>query len=293
MSESPSSGLPSALAGQPDLQTPVPYAFERLQADGGGAEVARLEAQNRLFERSDPLGQLPPTPEAGAILDVGSGTGFWSLRLAARVPSGRITCLDRSEQLLGLARDRLEAGGCAARADFLLQDLRDLRLPEGAFDLVFTSVTLAHVRELERVLARLLTALKPGGWIACFEPVQQAQRFCPIHPPCPNLDLLMDQLQEVVRERGSDLAVALKVAHHLERLGMAGTCLRDYGAALGGAEATACIREVLLPLARAFLKGHWPAETLARSLEAAAAEAATPHLWVDMRRAVVLARKPG
>lgn len=285
-------GLPSALAsGHPTPDTPVPYAFERVQRDSDGGEVARLEAQNLLFEKARPLDQLPPTPRDGAILDLGSGTGFWSVRLAARVPEGSITCLDRSGELLVLARKRLDLPG-APRAAFLLQDLRALDLPERAFDLVFTSLTLAHVRELGEVLPRLVRALKPGGWIACFEPVQQARRFSDIHPPCPNLDFLMDRLLDVVEARGSDLSVGLKIAHHLERLGLAETELRNYGSALHGEDALLCIREVFLPLAWAYLRHRWEPGLLERRLEAASREAPTPHLWLDFRRAVVLARRP-
>ncbi len=285
-------GRPSALAGAhsgPD--TPVPYAFERVQRDSDGGEVARLEAQNLLFEKARPLDQLPPTPRDGAILDLGSGTGFWSARLAARVPEGTITCLDRSEELLALARTRLDAPG-GPRAAFLHQDLRALDLPERAYDLVFTSMTLAHVRELGEVLARLVRALKPGGWIASFEPVHQAQRLSDLHPPCPNLEFLMDRLLDVAEGRGSDLSVGLKIAHHLERLGLQDTELRDYGSAMHGEDARVCIREVFLPLAWAYLRHRWEPGLLERRMEAAAREVPAPHLWLDFRRAVVLGRRP-
>ena len=277
--------------GTPDPDAPLPYAFERVQRDSDGGEVARLEAQNLMLEKLSPLDQLPPTPAAGAILDLGSGTGFWSLRLAARVPQGRICCLDRSPELLDLARGRLEAAG-VTQADYLQQDLRCLRLAERAYDLVFTSVTLAHVLELEGVLARIGEALKPGGWIACFEPIQQSHRFCAIHPPCSNLDFLMDRLMEVVEERGSDLSVALKIAHHLDRMGLEEVTLRNFGTAPHGEDAATTILEVFLPLARAYLRHRWDPDQLDRRLEAASREATLPHLWLDFRRAVVLARKP-
>lgn len=282
---------PSALAGVSETEASVPYAFERVQRDGGGEEVARLEAQNLLMEKIQPLSQLPPTPPDGTILDVGSGTGFWSVRLAARVPRGSVTCLDRSDELLALARKRLESAG-AARGDFLHQDLRSLNLPSKAFDLAFTSVTLAHVQELESALAKIVDSLKPGGWIACFEPVQQSKRYCHLHPPCPNLDFLMDHLMHVVEERGSDLAVGLKIAHLLDRMGMEDTTLRNYGNALHGEDALVCIRDVFLPLVRSYLRHDLEPEHLERRLEAAARESVLPHLWMDFRRAVVLGRKP-
>ena len=274
-----------------EVATATPYAFERVQRDSGGTEVARLEAQNLLMEKAGPMAQLPPTPLDGAILDVGSGTGFWSLRLAGRVPRGRITCLDRSEELLSMARKRLEDAGCL-RASYLHQDLRNLALPDRTFDLVFTSVTLAHVRELEGALARIVASLKPGGWLACFEPIQQSRRFCELHPPCANLDFLLDRLMEVVEERGSDLAVALKIAHHLDRMGLEDVVLRNYGTALHGEDVAVNIRQVFLPLVRTYLRHRWEPDLLERRLEAAGREAAQPHVWMDFRRAVVLGRKP-
>lgn len=290
MNISTQSGWPSAkeqLASAPS----VPYAFERLQQDSEGAEVARLEAQNLLFAKADPLAQLPPLPANGAILDVGSGTGFWSQRLAALVPDGRITCLDRSPELLGLARQRLEAAGLV-RADYLRQDLRHLELPKHTYALIFTSVTLAHVQEWDSLLAKLTAALQPGGWIACFEPVQQSGPFCQLHPPCPKLSVLMDQVLEVVASRGTDLSVSLKLAHRLDQLGMEHTVLHDFGSALHGEDLIFCLREVFLPLAKAYLRDHLEPGLLERNLEAAAQEATLPHLWLDFRRAVVLAQAP-
>ena len=154
-------------------------------------------------------------------------------------------------------------------------------------------MTLAHVRELEAALTVLTAALKPGGWIACFEPVCQSRGFMTLHPPCPNLDFLLDRLAEVAEERGSDLAAALKIAHRLDHLGLADVSLRDFGQALHGADAAFCAREVVLPLVRAYLRPRWEADLLDRRLEAARLEAARPQVWLDHRRAVVLARRPG
>jgi hypothetical protein len=102
----------------------------------------------------------------------------------------------------------------------------------------------------------------------------------------------MDRMMEEVQERGSDLAVSLKLAHHLDRMGMQGTVLKDYGTGLHGEDAVVCIRKVFLPLAKAYLQRAVAPEQLADSLEAGMEEAAQPHLWLDYRRAVVLARKP-
>ena len=270
----------------------VPYAFETMLHDSAGGEIARLESQNLLLEKHRPLDHLPPTPDQGRVLDVGSGTGFWSLRLAARVPLGQVVCLDRSPELLGHARARLEAAG-VSQAVYLQQDLRQLALPTATFDLVFTCVTLTHVAELDAALTDLVAALKPGGWIACFEPLQGSDRMFNLHPPCPKLDRLMDRMAEVARARGSDFSVALKIAHHLEQMGLEAVAVRSFGEATHGAEARSGIQEVFLPIVRTYLLSQLaPAALDALLAEAQAEAAAHPSLWVDLKRTIVLGRKP-
>jgi SAM-dependent methyltransferase len=38
-------------------------------------------------------------------------------------------------------------------------------LPEAAFDLAYTRLVLEHVSEPDRALARMVAAVKPGGWV--------------------------------------------------------------------------------------------------------------------------------
>jgi trans-aconitate methyltransferase len=38
-------------------------------------------------------------------------------------------------------------------------------LPEASFDLIHARLVLVHLPEREKVLARLMAALKPGGWL--------------------------------------------------------------------------------------------------------------------------------
>jgi len=272
----------------PEFRTP--YAFETILHASGGGEIARLEAQNRLLETTRPLDHLPPLPEAGRILDVGSGTGYWTLRLASRVPRGQVVCLDRSPELLALARARLEEAGLAAQ--YLHQDLRELRLEPEAFDLIFTSVTLAHVEELEAVLSHLTAALKPGGWLAGFEPAQGNGRLFELHPPCPALETLVHRMAAVLVEKGSDLGVGLKIAHHLDRLGLEDVTMRSFGEAVHGEHLHTWIQEIFIPLVQTWLAARLDPLELDRLLATALEETAQTYVWADLRRTVILGRKP-
>jgi SAM-dependent methyltransferase len=270
--------------------SPTPYAFEKVLQDSRGTEIERLEAQNRLYERQGPLDLLPPVPEAGWVLDVGSGTGYWSVRLAGKVPRGRVVCLDRSPELLEQARRRF--GQVGLEAEFLHQDLRDLRLPEERFDLVFTCMTLVHVVELEEVLRKLSAALKPGGWIACYEPIQEGSGMFDMFPPCPALAFLVREMLEEARERGSDLSAGLRIAHLLDRLGMADTRLRYFGDAPHAEELREWVQDIFLPIARTFLSSRFQPDFLDARMQAALEQALRPGTWINLKRTVVLGRKP-
>lgn len=282
---------PDPPTSTPPSDATTPYAFEQVQAACRGGEAARLDAQGRFLEAQGLLDQLPPLPEAGEVLDVGSGTGHWALRLAARVPRGRVVCLDRSPELLDHARTRLERAG-VRNAAFLQQDLRRLDLPAERFDLVFTSLCLVHVVELEEALAGLVRALKPGGWIACFEPVQDRHGLFDSHPPCPEMTFLVDQLRVVCEERGSDFRAGLRIAHTLDRLGLEDTALRYFGSAPRGPVLKAYVEDVFLPIARPYLADRLRPGELDRRLAAAMTEVLRPGTWINVKQTLALGRKP-
>lgn len=58
-----------------------------------------------------------------SVLDCGAGVGTAALCIAARVPSARLTLVEREPELAALARDNIAANGCAARATVIAADL--------------------------------------------------------------------------------------------------------------------------------------------------------------------------
>ena len=99
------------------------------------------------------LAQLPPRP---LVLDLASGTGDFSLLVAAQYPDARPIAVDLTEGMLRLARKHgIERAACG--------DACQLPFADGAFDGVFIGYGLrnfpclaAAVREVERVT-------RPGG----------------------------------------------------------------------------------------------------------------------------------
>ncbi len=104
-----------------------------------------------------------PLQPSWRALDYGAGTGLLTLNLQPRV--GSLVALDSSEGMLAKLTQKLEASGIGnVRARHW--DLAAKPFPETGFDLVVSSMTFHHLRDVPLVLERLTSLLKPGGWLA-------------------------------------------------------------------------------------------------------------------------------
>ena len=109
---------------------------------------------------ADRLSDLAPQ----SILDVGCGSGVWSLALARRVPGACVTGLDLPA-VLEQFRARAARLGLGSRVATIAGDMHSAPIPAGQWDLA----VIANVLRLEPVAAarslieRSVAALRPGG----------------------------------------------------------------------------------------------------------------------------------
>src|SRR5882757_5417548 len=91
-------------------------------------------------------------------LEVGGGGGSIAAWLAARVgPTGHVLATDLDPRFL----DESKAPNLEVRRHNIVTE----SLPEATFDLIHARLVLIHLPEREKVLERLVAALKPGGWL--------------------------------------------------------------------------------------------------------------------------------
>jgi ubiquinone/menaquinone biosynthesis C-methylase UbiE len=97
------------------------------------------------------------------VLDYGAGTGLLTLNLQPRV--GSMVALDSSTGMLSQLKQKLAAAGII-NVEARPWDLETHPFPEPGFDLIVSSMTLHHLRDVPLVFARLSELLKPDGWLA-------------------------------------------------------------------------------------------------------------------------------
>ncbi len=144
--------------------TAAPW-WQRIFADGSYLRLwsSHLTPERTEREVAGVLDLLQPTPGA-AILDLACGQGRIAVPLAQR--GYRVTGLDLSAQLLGVARQTADAAGVTV--EWHRADMRDIP-PEwaGRFDYIINIFTafgyFEDEAENQRVLAGVARALKPGG----------------------------------------------------------------------------------------------------------------------------------
>lgn len=95
-------------------------------------------------------------------LEIGGGGGSIAEWLCQRVGrTGHVVATDLDTRFLeALDYANLEA----LRHNIVTDDL-----PEGAFDLIHERMVLSHLPERDTALRRMVSALKPGGWLLCEE----------------------------------------------------------------------------------------------------------------------------
>jgi len=110
-----------------------------------------------------------PESAFGEALEIGSGTGYFSLNLLQLGLIERLVATDISPGMLGELAATAERLGLDLETE--ASDAEDLPFEDGSFDLVFGHAVLHHLPDLPAALAEFRRVLRPGGTLAfCGEP---------------------------------------------------------------------------------------------------------------------------
>ena len=172
MSQAPTR-TPETGAHQPDHRRER-YGDRLFRPERVATELPRLSALAAMYDEHTfrCLKGLGISP-GWRCLDVGAGPGDVARWLAGAVdPGGTVTALDRSVRMLNTFANPSNLDALEADA---------LEAEPGQYDLVHCRVTLMHTPQRARLLARLASWLRPGGWLMVGDDVDFATHSSP-HP---------------------------------------------------------------------------------------------------------------
>lgn len=130
----------------------------------------------RTVENSAPH-LLPPLEALAAknpslkLLDVGAGSGTITASIVKYMPSGHITAVDLSPEIVSRASAHAKEVGVASNITFQAASVYELSqtFGENAFDVVHASQMLCHLDSPVEALTEMLKVVKPGGVLALRE----------------------------------------------------------------------------------------------------------------------------
>lgn len=156
--------------------------------------------QERGYNLAKAIASEVPLSQNVRALDYGCGTGLLSFPLKNQI--GSITLADSSAGMLAVLREKI-ALHQAANMRAIKLDLLNDPLPDARFDLIYTSMTLHHVPQVERILTMFFDLLTPGGHLCVADLDQEDGSF---HGPefdvHPGFD--RDELAQQARNAGFD-----------------------------------------------------------------------------------------
>ncbi len=99
------------------------------------------------------------------ILEVGAGSGYFSLAIAKKLKTGKVICLDASEEMLQRLKRRAEKKELKDKIQILKADASSFEIKNESVDLAFSNFVFHEFSSPDTVLAEMFRVLKPGGWI--------------------------------------------------------------------------------------------------------------------------------
>ena len=131
-------------------------------------KIAFLDSKQR--ERLIPpevlISQMP-IQKNHTLLDVGAGSGFFTIPMAERT-SGKVYAMDPDRRMLSVIEEKAKEKGLANIE--LIQDyLENLSIQNDSIDFVMASLILHELSSLTNALSNIFEVLKTGGHLLCLE----------------------------------------------------------------------------------------------------------------------------
>lgn len=160
--------------------------------------VANFESPERAeWQKPDSVIAFLGDLEGKTVMDIGSGTGYFSFRMAEA--GANVICADVDERFLNyIAERRAEKGLTEAQVETRKVPYDSSKLQEGEADLVIIVNTYHHIENREDYFAEVKRGLKPGGRLVV---IDFRKEETPVGPPV-EMKITEEKVMDELREAG-------------------------------------------------------------------------------------------
>lgn len=177
-------------------------AMQRLHRDPK-AYIALLEDPARdAHQKPDEVLKALALRPGEAIADIGSGSGYFTLRLAEGVgPTGRVYAVDVDPEMVRHLNRRVRDAGLD-NVRSVLADFDDPLLRDGSVDRFFVCDTWHHIEDQAKYLALMTRMLRPGGTVVMIDFKKEAT---PLGPPL-EMRIAREDLVRQMKDAGFEVS---------------------------------------------------------------------------------------
>ncbi len=149
-------------------------------------------------ERPEQLLSALQIRPGATVADIGSGTGYFTWRLAQHVGrQGKVYAVDVQQSMLDLTKAAVAAHKLS-NVEYVLATESSPRLPERSVDFVFIAYAYHEFGDPDAVMAAIRRALKPGGRVLVLEYAKESN----IAPASPLHKMSFEEIRREIQPMG-------------------------------------------------------------------------------------------
>lgn len=171
------------------------------------SKIAFLDSRQResLIPPEALISQMPIQKDH-TLLDVGAGTGFFTIPLAEST-SGNVYALDPDKRMLSVIEGKAKEKGLT-NIELIQAVLENSSVQDNSIDFVMASLILHEVSSLPKALTHIYEMLKTGGHLLCLE---YEKDDLIIEGPPMSIRIASVELEKALSSMGFDLVKTTKI----------------------------------------------------------------------------------
>jgi len=174
--------MPASPTATPDHIKDVNTRYHDAAADSydskWGIDFGDIGQEQVASKLKRTLGGKMPEP-FGDALEIGAGTGYFSLNLASQGLIGNLTATDISPGMLRSLKKTADTLGVPVTT--VVTEAEVLPFEDESFDVVLGHAVLHHIPDLDKAFSEFFRVLRPGGMIVfCGEPSRYGDRLAAV-----------------------------------------------------------------------------------------------------------------